>query len=133
MTTLTLGAPVYALEIRQAETSSPRRARNWLGQVLEYAGLAQAAMADALLAVSELVTNSALHAGGRVLVSAELVETGVRLVVHDTGTEVWAATVDEELPEHGRGLLIVEGIAEQFDITADVFGTTVTALIPMAA
>lgn len=133
MSTLTLGAPAYALEIREANEVAPTRARRWLAQCLEVAGVAQAAMEDALLVASELVTNSMRYVGGRVLVSAEVVEAGVRLVVHDSGTEVWSATDVEDLPEHGRGLLIVEGVAEQLDITADAFGTTVTALIPTGA
>lgn len=133
MTTMTLGAPAYALEIRDADLAAPTRARRWLAQCLEFAGIAQTALEDVLLVVSELVTNSMLYVGGRVLVSAEVVEAGVRLVVHDAGTEVWSATDAEDLPEHGRGLLIVEGVAEQIDITADAFGTTVTALIPTGA
>lgn len=132
MSLMTLGAPAYALEIRHADTTSPRRARHWLGWVLEVAGVAQSAVETALVAVSELVTNSALHAGGRVLVSAEVVEAGVRLVVHDSGTDTWSAPSAEDLPEHGRGLLIVEAVATDLDIASDAFGTTVTALIPTA-
>lgn len=132
MSTLTIAAPAYALELRHADTTSPRRVRHWLGWCLELAGVAQSAVETALLAASELVTNSVLHAGGRVLVSAEVVEAGVRLVVHDSGTEIWSATSAEELPEHGRGLLIVEAVASDLDIASDAFGTTVTALIPTA-
>jgi anti-sigma regulatory factor (Ser/Thr protein kinase) len=133
MSILTIDAPAYALEIRRADTTSPTRARRWLAWVLEAASIAQDTVEACVLAVSELVTNSALHAGGRVLVSAEVVEAGVRLVVHDSGTEVWSATAAEELPEHGRGLLIVEAVASDLDIASDAFGTTVTALIPTAA
>jgi len=132
VSTLTLGSPAYALEIREADHAAPTRARRWLACCLEVAGVAQCAIETALLVASELVTNSMLYVGGRVLVSAEVVDAGVRLVVHDSGTEVWSATDAEDLPEHGRGLLIVEGVAEEFDISADAFGTTVTALIPTA-
>lgn len=132
MSALTIDAPAYALEIRHADTTSPGRARRWLGWVLEVAGVAQGAVEAAVLAVSELVTNSALHAGGRVLVSAEVVEAGVRLVVHDSGTDTWSSPSAEDLPEHGRGLVIVEAVAAEFDIASDAFGTTVTALIPSA-
>jgi anti-sigma regulatory factor (Ser/Thr protein kinase) len=133
MTTLTLDAPpVYALEIARPDTGSAHRARHWLGWVLEVAHLPQATVDAAILAASELVTNAVLHAArGRVLVSAQPTETGVRLVVHNDETTAgdWQPGGDA-LADHGRGLVIVRALASEFAVTTGHDGTTVTALIP---
>ena len=133
MSTLTIDAPAYALEIRRADTTSPTRARRWLTWCLESAGITQDTVESCVLAVSELVTNAVLYAGGRVLVSAQQDPDGVRLIVHDQGTaDAWPQPADG-LGEHGRGLAIVAGLATELDITTDAAGTTVSALIPTAA
>lgn len=130
---MTIDAPAFALEIRDADTTSPTRARRWLTWCLETAGIAQDTVETCVLAVSELVTNAALYAGGRLLVSARQDPDGVRLIVHDQGTaDAWPKPADG-LGEHGRGLVIVQALAAELDITTDAAGTTVSALIPTAA
>ena len=124
--------PVFVLEIRAADDASPRRARHWLAWVLEADGVSQDTVDTAVLVASELVTNAAIHAGGRVLVSAQLLEAGLRLVVHDD-----APAADWQQPggttaERGRGLVIVAALAEQFEVDRHAHGVTVTALIPFA-
>lgn len=130
--TLPAAVPAYALEIRAADDTAPYRARRWVAWLLESADVSQDTIDTVLLAVSELVTNAVVHGrvGGRVLVSAQVLDAGVRLVVHDD-----APVVDWQEPggledERGRGVLIVEAIAVELTITTDVSGTTVDALIP---
>lgn len=131
MSTLTIAAPVYALEIRAAGTESPTRARHWLAWVLEAAGIAQDTIDAAVLAVSELVTNAVVHTDtARILVSAELAEDGIRLVVHDDAAPLdgWQRP-SGVLAERGRGLVIVQALAAELTIDRHAAGTSVTAVI----
>jgi anti-sigma regulatory factor (Ser/Thr protein kinase) len=131
MTALTLdAATAYALEIRTSDAGSPYRARHWLAWLLEIGRVTQDVIDSAVLAASELVTNALMHAGGRVLVSAQVTEAGVRLVVHDDAPATEWHEPEGGLAEHGRGLILVRALATQLDITTGHDGTTVTALIP---
>lgn len=132
MTAVLDARPTFALEIRTVGADSPRRARHWLGWVLE--GLVPQSLLDAaLLVASELVTNSVLHTdSARILVSAELVDDGVRLVVHDDAAPADWQQPDSGLAERGRGLILVQALAE-VDVDRHAGGTTITALIPRAA
>lgn len=131
MTALLTAPLVFALEISSADAGSPRRARRWLAWVLEVAGVPQQVIEACVLAVSEMVTNAVVHGDSpRILVSVEVLDAGVRLAVHDDAPFVTAIRTTHGLPEHGRGLLIVDALATDLDITTDEHGTTVTALIP---
>lgn len=123
-------APVSALEIRRVDAASAARARRWCAWVLELAGVEQDTADAVVLAVSELVTNVYLHTDSpRALVSVELVDASVRLVVHDD-----AQPADWQQPggldEHGRGLILVRALAADFHVDRHQHGTTITALIP---
>ncbi|MBR7832449.1 ATP-binding protein [Actinospica durhamensis] len=134
MSTMALDTLVNALEIRAVGNSSPSRARSWLTQVLEAAGTSQDTIDTALLAVSELVTNAVVHTdSARILVSAQVVDGGVRLVVHDDDAPADWQGPSRGLAERGRGLLLIQALAAEFDIDRHTAGTTVTCLIPMAA
>lgn len=134
MTALTLdAAPAYALEIRTSDAGSPHRARHWLTWLLEIGRVAQDVIDAAVLAASELVSNAAVHAGGRVLVSAQVTDAGVRLIVHDDAPAVDWREPQDDMAEDGRGLIIVRALAAELDISTGRDGTTVTALIPKEA
>ncbi|MEV5755543.1 SpoIIE family protein phosphatase [Streptomyces tendae] len=78
--------------------------------------------ADALVVVSELVTNAVVHAGTDVEVSLRMEETGT-LVVEATDQHPSRAprSTDPEMPhdpvEYGRGLRLVAALAEAWGIT----------------
>ncbi|WP_217251953.1 SpoIIE family protein phosphatase [Streptomyces sp. AC602_WCS936] len=78
--------------------------------------------ADALVAVSELVTNAVVHAGTDVEVVCRLEETGT-LVVEATDHHPSRAPrsgdqeAPHETPEYGRGLRLVAALAEAWGIT----------------
>ncbi|HEX2849525.1 MAG TPA: ATP-binding protein [Acidimicrobiales bacterium] len=91
---------------------------------------------DALLCVSEVVTNALLHAGGDLEVSVELRPGCLRIGVRDTsavpafGPRGLAAAGDDDLPLEsdattGRGLLIVMAVASGVGETLDEHGKTV--------
>ncbi|MDG9690745.1 SpoIIE family protein phosphatase [Streptomyces sp. DH17] len=78
--------------------------------------------ADALVAVSELVTNAVVHAGTDVEVVCRLEQTGT-LVVEVTDHHPSRAPrsgdqeTPQETPEYGRGLRLVAALAEAWGIT----------------
>lgn len=95
-----------------------REARRFLSTVL--AG--QDAADDAVLCLSELVTNATLHSysgrpGGQFTVRVEMNGNSFRVEVHDEGGS-WqgAGAVDEQ---HGRGLHIVSQLASAWGRDGD--------------
>jgi anti-sigma regulatory factor (Ser/Thr protein kinase) len=117
-----------------ADTHAPRAARravaDWLRRCLD-----APALDDVQLVVSELVTNSCLHAdvpmGRSIRLSATVVDEVVRLEIRDSGAD---GTVARRRPDGdgGYGLNIVQAIALRWGIDhAD--GTTVWCELPARA
>jgi anti-sigma regulatory factor (Ser/Thr protein kinase) len=84
------------------------------------------------LLTSELATNAVLHARTPFTVSATTEDHQLRVSVHDAHCEPFGATAmvahngaGADHPEHGRGLRIVDKIADAWDITLGPDGTTV--------
>jgi anti-sigma regulatory factor (Ser/Thr protein kinase) len=109
-----LGAPRMRADVDRAEAVASARAevRRLVGDALPGDRLA-----DALLATSELVSNSLLHAGdGPVTVWAGLDGWRLRVEVHDDGPGIpaevmWAAPGPDS--RTGRGLALVRLIADR--------------------
>ena len=100
-------------------TDSVRAARRFIAYELE--GLPQALVDDVILMVSELATNSVDHAGSDFIVGVELEGDRLRVEVSDHGMDLphkRSPHVDEP---YGRGLHIVEMLAETWgvDVTPD--------------
>jgi anti-sigma regulatory factor (Ser/Thr protein kinase) len=102
-------------------STSPAAARAWLkgwldGRVSERTGY------DAMLVVSELVTNSVLHsgvaAGAPVQLRANLGADILRLEVGDlgAGTDIVRIPPPEHLSAHGFGLAIVERLGARWGV-----------------
>ncbi|MFH8972604.1 SpoIIE family protein phosphatase [Streptomyces sp. NPDC017890] len=93
--------------------------------------------ADALVVVSELVTNAVVHAGTDVEVVCRLEETGT-LVVEATDHHPARAPrggddeTPHEIPEYGRGLRLVAALSEAWGITYRPGTKTVWARLPAA-
>ncbi|MFE1023305.1 SpoIIE family protein phosphatase [Streptomyces sp. NPDC058818] len=93
--------------------------------------------ADALVVVSELVTNAVVHAGTDVEVGCHLEETGT-LVVEATDHHPSRAPrngdheTPHEIPEYGRGLRLVAALSEAWGITYRPGTKTVWARLPAA-
>lgn len=109
-----LGAPRMSADVDRAEAIAAAR-----GEVRRLAGdaLPGDRLADALLATSELVSNSLLHAGdGPVTVWAGLDARRLRVEVHDDGPGIPAAVMwAPPGPDWrtGRGLALVRLIADR--------------------
>ena len=96
---------------------SVRRVRTLARAVLDGAGVARDTVETALLLLSELVTNAVLHARTDVEVRMS-VSGDVRMSVHDDGPGVPAHRAHPVDSMTGRGLQIVEMLADDFGVDA---------------
>lgn len=111
--------------------SSPRQlsaVRAALEQVLDTSGLDGLAP-DALLVVGELVTNALVHGGSPVRVSLTAGEGRVRIAVTDPGGGMPEPMVVGPEAIGGRGLAIVDAVADEWGISFDPSSKTVWAHI----
>ncbi|MFD1537994.1 ATP-binding protein [Nonomuraea guangzhouensis] len=115
-TAFTNAPPVtWRREFPAAEVSVPE-ARAWAGSVLSVGG-PPSFLDDALLLLSEVVTNAITHSGSR-RVTVQIARTGttVQVKVTDAGSSTTAPVV--RLPalddDGGRGLWLVESLAEEW-------------------
>jgi anti-sigma regulatory factor (Ser/Thr protein kinase) len=101
-------------------------ARRWVRVLLQSWGLDEETAADAVLGVSELVTNVVLYAGTPARVSVELADR-LLVTVEDTGT---TGVPELDLPEdptavRGRGLVLVAAMSDSMGHARGVGGSTV--------
>jgi anti-sigma regulatory factor (Ser/Thr protein kinase) len=101
-----------ALEVPSADDKLTI-ARSFTHQALARWQLAELAD-DALLAVSELVTNAVLHGRGPVTLLLERQDGGIRVEVHDHSSQMPQTTAASQLRTSGRGLAIVAAIAHSW-------------------
>jgi anti-sigma regulatory factor (Ser/Thr protein kinase) len=99
-------------------------ARGFLRNVLD--GQQTTSADDAVLMISELVTNAVRHAHSRLRVMASIADQTLRVEVSDDDPTLPMVPSD---PEHhdtsGRGLLIVDGLADHWGITPNTGGKVV--------
>lgn len=116
--------------------TSVRIARTELTSFLRDCGVRDAVIEDAVVILSELVTNAVRHASrapdATLQVEWELQPSRIKLQVTDTGT---GAGTGPRRPVHdagavgGRGLSIVAALADSWRLERATDGTTVTAYI----
>jgi hypothetical protein len=106
-----LATPVVAVEwLRLApHPTAPRASRNFVTRVLTDWGL-DTLIPSACLVVSELVTNSTIHAGTDIVLSVAWNLGALRLTVRDNNPDL-ARQWYSEFDLHGRGLTIVAGLS----------------------
>jgi anti-sigma regulatory factor (Ser/Thr protein kinase) len=115
--------------------SSVAVARGRIAAELRAAGLFPAAVADAALVTSELLSNAILHARplpeACIRVSWILTATTVEVIVSDGGSATRPRASRPSLSSiGGRGLGIVEHLCTSWGVRADERGTTVWAVLP---
>jgi anti-sigma regulatory factor (Ser/Thr protein kinase) len=104
-----------------------RDARHFLREFLAEDGVSEDVTATAELCLSELVTNSLVHAGGRIEVRAT-VDSSLTVSVRDRGGPALDAAPDPDpdpLRVHGRGLQLVEAMADRWGSERDAIGSRV--------
>jgi len=86
---------------------------------------------DAVLVISEMVTNAVLHAGGadRILVDCD--DAWINITVHDNGP-AWAEQRVDAPHSGGHGLHIVDRLAQDWGSTPLTLGKEVWAKLPSA-
>ena len=88
-------------------------------------GHQSAAVEDATLMISELVTNAVRHTRDVLLVLVTLHHDTLRVDVTDNNPTVPVALDPEHAATSGRGLAIVEALADRWGITPTADGKTV--------
>ncbi len=110
-------------------------ARRALSAELRAAGVFDQAVRDAVLVISELLSNAILHAyplpGERLRVAWMVDGTSVEVAVSDGGSpSVPHADHPSASSVSGRGLSIVEHLCQTWGIRTDEIGLTVWAVLP---
>jgi transposase-like protein/anti-sigma regulatory factor (Ser/Thr protein kinase) len=127
--------PVRSVHLElEPDVRAPGHARRAVDEVL--AGLDDRRFAFFLrLIASELVSNAVLHAGGRepVVVDLELFTREARLRVQSRGARFSLKSLRRQRADAGRGLEIIEALAEAWTIEAGPLGPTVTAQLVLTA
>jgi anti-sigma regulatory factor (Ser/Thr protein kinase) len=101
--------------------------RRFLKGFLAEAGVAEELSLTAELCLSELLTNAIVHAGGRIEVRATL-DGALTVSVRDRGGPAPDAAPDPDpdpLRVHGRGLQLVEALADRWGSERDATGSRV--------
>ncbi len=134
--------PPAALEVSASSTvllphapASVGTARWQLSTEMGAAGIADLAIGDAALVISELLSNSILHArplpGGRVQVAWVLADGVIEVAVSDGGGVTRPRPAQPSLSAlGGRGLAIVEYLSSRWGVYTTDMGTTVWAVMP---
>jgi anti-sigma regulatory factor (Ser/Thr protein kinase) len=117
-----LGAP---LRMRfQPRPQDVGRARRWFRTCLRQLPTVDADAAEAVFA--EVAANAVRHGRGRVTVTVEFLGTAVRCAVRDGGCRVpQLTTVWRPDLEDGRGMVIIEALAERWGVRRHLLGKTV--------
>lgn len=113
-------------------------ARQRLAADLSDAGIFEAAARDAVLVVSELLSNAIRHArplpGANVQVAWAFEDDAIEVAVSDGGAATTPARTHASLSAlGGRGLDIVEYVASRWGIRSDDSGQTVWAVLAAPA
>ncbi len=113
--------------------SAVKDARDWLSRRMELARTPDSPAQDALLILSELATNALLHSsagarGGAFLVSVFVSAHCLRVSVRgcdDTRVPTLQAVPADPASEHGRGLFLVNALADTWGVERTPHGPAV--------
>lgn len=109
-----------------------RTARTHLAGFLQECGVTDGVIDDAVVIVSELVTNAVRHAAppeGSLRVEWALEPRRLRLRVIDGGRTGWHRGLHDQGAVGGRGLSIVAALSDSWSLERADRGTTVTAVL----
>lgn len=120
------GDPHRASVRLAGDPRAAREARRFLRDLLAAWQVGDGVLDSAELCLSELVTNAVVHAGTASLLTVELREDQLRIAVRDHGAGDAPSLVDDEDPlkVFGRGLQLVDALADEWGTEQDESGTT---------
>ena|SRR5436190_2790062 len=117
----------------QRHPSGVRRARHFARNVLRSWGMDEGTGDDAILVVSELVTNAVHHNHDeRVELELHRRRGAIRIVVCDAGRSSMAMHLPDAADERGFGLNIVAGVSLEWGVDYLPDGKAVWADLPIA-
>ncbi|WP_234389016.1 MULTISPECIES: SpoIIE family protein phosphatase [Streptomyces] len=129
---------VAGLHIQRRDLLGARTARSFVHDQLDAWGLQD--LSDTLeLVASEIVTNALIHAGSDVDVRLRAFEDHLRLEVRDSDSNppvpsrLTLAEEENARAEHGRGLLIVESLVDDWNSSPNGKGKTIALNLPIPA
>ncbi|MEU9338195.1 ATP-binding protein [Streptomyces sp. NPDC048290] len=108
----------------------PRRLR-WVVRGVLGQGAQARVVGDAETLVSELVTNALRHGGGDIRFRMRVRGGRVLIEVRDGSSVVPRVRHASVEDEHGRGLVLVDALADEWGVSAD--GTTIWCALPLPA
>ncbi|MBV9416557.1 MAG: MEDS domain-containing protein [Solirubrobacterales bacterium] len=112
----------------RASPDAPFAARHFVASLLERRPYgARAPVDDAQLVVSELATNSVVHAGTPFSVSVRCDGTAIRIAVHDRSPREPIVRAAGPTARSGRGLRLVAAVARNWGVETAPDGKTVWA------
>ncbi|WP_420031574.1 ATP-binding protein [Streptomyces sp. cg28] len=86
---------------------------------------------DALLVVSELVTNALVHAGGATRLEAEVVDDEFRLRVSDASRTAPQRVRTRKGSPGGYGMVVIQRLCSRLDVELGPEGKTITAALSL--
>ncbi|MGW1810840.1 ATP-binding protein [Streptomyces sp. NPDC002078] len=113
-----------------AEPTSVGLVRHWAVGVLTLWGLSADDRSTAALIISELAANAALYGHSEMTIRLAQRRDQLRMCLTDSGA--WSAQQilsPRELAEHGRGLAIVQALADSTEVTREPGGWRVGAVL----
>ncbi|MEU6323379.1 ATP-binding protein [Streptomyces sp. NPDC047009] len=134
MTPPVTGAARTAVVALPAEPASVSVARRWATDLLTRWGVSADDLDTAQLVISELAANTVRYGHAEMTIRL-LQQTGwLSMCVTDSGAPVAAhrLVIPQEVAEHGRGLGIVEALAETIEVTREPEGWRVGAVLRLA-
>jgi anti-sigma regulatory factor (Ser/Thr protein kinase) len=115
------------------DLSAPAYVRQWLRDMLQGSGVTSEVLGDTLLVVDELVSNSVVHAATPIVVTLEYSRNACRCSVRDRCASGPLPRLVERADGSGRGLRLVNAIANAWGVERSATGTTVWAEISASA
>lgn len=115
-----------------AQGSSVKEARHRIGERLRQWGVGESVDDDAALVISELFTNALVHTeSSEITCRVQTTAHTVYLAITDQGLGPTGPQVREPDAESGRGLILVNALAEVWGVTNEHgTGRTVWAILP---